>query len=43
MIYGVGCTNGLNMDVWCILPKLMDYEKSYLWFWEVGWVSYANK
>jgi len=25
MIYGVGCTNRFNMDLWCILPKLMDY------------------
>ena len=27
MIYGVGCTNGFNMDVRCIFPNLMDYEK----------------
>ena len=43
MIYGVGCTNGFNMDVWCIFSNLMDYEKSHLWTWGVGSVSYASK
>ena len=26
VIYGVGCISEFNMDVWCILPTLMDYE-----------------
>jgi len=43
VIYGVGCINGINMDVWYILPNLMDYGKSQLWFRGVGWVSYASK
>ena len=43
MIHGVGCINGFDMDVWCILPNLMDYRKSYLWAWGVQWVSYACK
>ena len=30
------------MDVWHILPNLMDCEESYLRFWGVGWVGYAN-
>ena len=43
MIYGVGCINEFNMDVWDIFPNLMDYGKPQLWFWGVGWVSYASK
>ena len=43
MIYGVGCINGHAMDVWYILPNLVDYEKSHLWPWGVGWVSYASE
>ena len=43
MIFGVGCINGFNMDVLCILPNLMHYGKSYLWSWWVGWVIYASK
>jgi len=43
VIYGVRCINGHAMDVWCILPDLVDYEKFYLWSWGVGWVSYASK
>ena len=43
MIYGVGCTDGFNIDVWCILPNLMDYENSYLSSWGVGWRNYASK
>jgi len=31
------------MDVWCILPNLINYGKSYVLFWGVGWVSYAIK
>ena len=43
MIYGVGCTNGFNMDVLCIFPNSMDYRKFHLWSWRVGWVGYASK
>ena len=43
MIYGAGCINGFNMDIWWIFPNLMDYGKSNLWSWGVSWVSYASK
>ena len=43
MIYGVGSINGHALDVWCILPILVDYEKSNSWSWRVGWVNYASK
>ena len=43
MIYGVECTNEFNLDVWCIFSNLMDYGKSPLWSWGIGWLSYASK
>ena len=43
MIHGAGCIDGHAMDIWCILPNLVDYDKSYLWSWGVGWVSYTSK
>jgi len=30
VIYGVGCVNGHAMDLWHILPNLMNYGKLYL-------------
>jgi len=33
MNYGVECVIGFNMNVWHILPNLVDYGKSYLYIW----------
>ena len=43
MLYGVARINGHAMDVWFILPILVDYQKSYLWPSGVSWVSHASK
>jgi len=29
VIYDVRCINGQAIDVWCILPNLINYGKSY--------------
>ena len=43
MNYDVGLNIWVNMDVMWILPNLVDYEKSHLWPWVIGWMNYASK
>jgi len=38
VIYGVGCINVYHMNIWCILPNLVDYEE-ILFMILTSWLS----
>jgi len=43
VIYGAGCMNEFNIDVWYIWPNSMDYEKVLIIIWGVGRVGYTSE